>query len=99
MSLRLLLLGMVMISLMLLPFQPARPAPTALYSVDFEGFPGGTVLKWLTSKGFQPKQDSTNASKVVYFDQGNDLVLETKKRAFGLLLNEADVRGYSKIRI
>ncbi len=78
---------------------PAPAGPTVIYSMDFAGFPGGIVLNWLRSKGFEAKQDATNASKVVFFDQGGDLVLETKTRAFGLLLNEADVAGYSKIRI
>jgi hypothetical protein len=90
------------IALMLLALivpRSALPAPTAVYSMDFAGFSGGTILNWLTSKGFTPKQDATNANKVVFFDQGNDLVLETKTKAFGLLLNESDVSGFSKIRI
>jgi hypothetical protein len=73
--------------------------PTVIYSMDFAGFPGGTVLNWLRTKGFEPKQDAGNANKVVFFDQGGDLALETKTKAFGLLLNEADVAGYSRIRI
>lgn len=89
------ILGLVI----LVAARPAQPAQPVIYSVDFTGFPGGTILKWLSSKGFVPKQDASNANKVVYYDEDSDLVLETKTRAFGLLLNEADVRGYSKIRI
>ncbi|MGH9647537.1 MAG: hypothetical protein ACRD4E_12070 [Bryobacteraceae bacterium] len=85
-------------AMVLLP-RAALPDSSAVFSMDFAGFPGGTVLNWLRSKGFEPKQDATNASKVVFFQQGDDLTLETRSRAFGLLLNEADVTGYSKIRI
>jgi len=93
-------LGTALLLLILLAVpRPALPGPSVIFSVDFTGFPGGTVLSWLNSKGFLPKQDAANGRKVVYFNQGNDLVLETKSRAFGLLLNEADVSGYSKIRI
>ena len=92
-------LCVAVISLILAFVHSAQSSQTLIYAVDFAGFPGGTVLKWLNSKGFVPKQDASNARKVVYFDDGNDLVLETKTHAFGLLLNESDVRGYSKIRI
>ena len=90
--------AVLLLALLALP-GPAPAGPKVIYSMDFAGFPGGTVLNWLRSKGFEPKQDATNASKVVFFDQSGDLVLETKTKAFGLLLNEADVAGYSKVRI
>ena len=78
---------------------PARSADSLIYGVEFSGFPGGSVLRWLRSKGFQPKQDASNARKVVYSVSHGDLVLETKTHAFGLLLNETDVRDYSRVRI
>jgi len=93
-------LHMVLMLLVLLAVpRLALAGPSVIFSVDFAGFAGGAVLSWLNSKGFLPKQDATNARKVVYFNRGNDLALETKSKAFGLLLNEADVSGYSKIRI
>lgn len=79
--------------------RPARAADSLIYGVDFSGFPGGSVLGWLGSKGFLPKQDSSDASKVVYSALQERLALETKTHAFGLLLNEMDVRDYSKVRI
>ena len=74
-------------------------AQTVIFSVDFAGYAGGAVLQWLSAKGFVPKQDASNTRKVVYFDDEHDLILATRTRAFALLLNEADVQGYSKIRI
>jgi hypothetical protein len=78
---------------------PARSAGSLIYGVDFSGFPGGSVLKWLGSKGFVPKQDSSDARKVVYSASQGSLAQETKTHAFGLLLNETAVRDYSRIRI
>ena len=80
---------------------PARfaAAEPPVYSVDFTGFPGGNVLKWLGAKGFVAKQDASNGRKVVYYIEDGDLKLEAKTQAQALLLNETDVRSYSKLRI
>jgi hypothetical protein len=77
----------------------ARSASSVVYSVDFSGFAGGSTLKWLESRGFAPKQDASNSRRVVYSVAHDTLMLETKTRAFGLLLNEADVQEYSRVRI
>jgi len=79
--------------------QAARAADGVIYGVDFAGYPGGSVLQWLGSKEFEPKQDANNSRRVVYSVSQGNLVLETRSRAFGLLLNETDVRDYSRIRI
>jgi hypothetical protein len=78
---------------------PARAADSVIYGVDFSGFSGGSVLDWLGSKEFQPKQDAANGRRVVYSVSQDNLVLETRSRAFALVLNETDVRDYSRIRI
>lgn len=78
---------------------PAWSTDTLDRGVDFSGFPGGSVLNWLGSKGFEPKQDASNARRVIYSVLPRGLALETKTRAFGLLLNEMDVRDYSRVRI
>jgi len=77
----------------------AQPAGSVIYGVDFAGFPGGSALNWLGSKGFAPTQDASNTNRVAYSVSGNDLVLAAKTQAFGLLLNEAQVRGYSMMHI
>ncbi len=66
--------------------------------VDFVGFSGGQVLKWLQQKGFEPKQDA-NSNKVVYSIADDDLYLEAKQKALALLLSEANLIGFSRIRI
>jgi hypothetical protein len=78
---------------------PARSTDSLQRGVDFTGFSGGPVLNWLGSKGFVPKQDASNARRVVYSASPSALTLETKTRAFGLLLNEMEVRDYSRVRI
>ena len=77
----------------------ARSTDSLKRGVDFSGFSGGSVLNWLRSKGFEPKQDASNAGRVVYSALPSALALETKTRAFGMLLNEMDVRDYSRVRI
>ena len=79
--------------------QAAQAADSAIYGVDFSGFTGGSVLQWLGSKEFVPKQDASNSRRVVYSVSQGNLVLETSSRAFGLLLNETDVRDYFRVRI
>jgi hypothetical protein len=78
---------------------PAARAADVIYGVDFSGYSGGSVLQWLGSKEFVPKQDASNSRRVVYSVSQGNLVLETRSRAFALLLNETDIRDYSKVRI
>lgn len=69
------------------------------WQADFSGFTDGSVLNWLGTKGFEPKQDASNAQRVVYSASPNVIALEMRTRAFGLLLNEMDLRDYSRVRI
>src|SRR5215468_5334585 len=69
------------------------------YSVDFTGYKSGSVLDWLKGRGFVAKQDAGNTGKVVLAVKDDTLVLEAKRRALGLLLNEKDVPGSGRIRI
>lgn len=89
----------IAISAIALSGHPAGAADSVIYGVDFAGFSGGSALKWLESRGFQPKQDASNARRVVYSVAHDTLRLETKTRAFGILLNETDVQDYSRIRV
>ena len=80
-----------------------RPAAAAeagvAYDVDFKGYKSGPVLEWLKRKGFVAKQDAGTASKIALAVRDEALVLEAKRRALGLLLNEKDVPGSGRIRI
>lgn len=81
------------------PVQAADPTESVIYSEDFSGYKSGSVLKWLGTKGFQPKQDATNASKISYAIEGGILQLEAKQRAMGLLINETNFFEATDIRI
>ena len=81
------------------PLVLARAAGSAERRIDFAGFPGGSVLSWLAGKGFAPKQDASNPRRVAYSASPSELELETKTRAFGLLLKEMDVQDASRVRI
>lgn len=89
----------ILIAVVSAPVRVVEAAEPPVYSLDFTGFPGGDVLKWLGTKGFVPKQDANNSRKVVYRVEGNDLRLEAKTQAQALLLNETHILDYSRIRI
>jgi hypothetical protein len=78
---------------------PPAVAADAAYTADFKGYKGGSVIEWLGRKGFVAKQDAGNSGKIVLSVRDDALVLEAKRRALGLLLNETDVPGPAKIRI
>jgi len=78
---------------------PCRAGESVAFSIEFTGFSGDSVLNWLGSKGFQPKQDANNAKKVVYIASKDELVLHTKTHAHAILLEAVSVPDYSRVRI
>jgi len=80
-----------------MPEAGAAPAPAPI--VEFGGFPGGSTIKWLELKGFQPQQDATAPSKVQFSIAQERLVIEAKRKALALLLSETNHFGYQRIRI
>ena len=81
------------------PQADAAETPDLIYSVDFSGFPGGSVLDWLGTKGFVAKQDAGNAGRIALSVVDGAVVLEAKRRALGLLINETDLPSATRIRI
>jgi hypothetical protein len=77
----------------------AESSADITYKVSFGDYSGGPTLQWLAKKGFAPKRDAANQRSVVFSAVDKSLVLETRKPAAGLLLNEKDVVSYSRIRI
>jgi len=65
----------------------------------FSDYSSGSTLQWLAQKGFEPERDATNSRKVVISHTGKALVLETKKKAAGLVLSQVHIQSYSTIRI
>jgi hypothetical protein len=92
-------LGAIAFACVLLPGHAAKSAGEIVYDISFAGYTGGPVLQWLAQKGFVPKRDADSQRSVVFSIVDKSLVLETKRRAAGLLLNEKDVLGYSRIKI
>ena len=76
----------------------AGPAVADGQTFDFSGYTGGPVLKWLQSQGYEAKQDAAS-TKVVYTIDHADLNLEAKQKALALLLSEANLIGFTKVRI
>lgn len=77
---------------------PVAAQPRHEHVLSFAGFSGGSALKWLAHKGFVAKQDA-ETSKVQFSIAGSRLILEAKRKALALLLNETDLVGFSRIRI
>lgn len=69
------------------------------FTMSFSDYQGGSALKWLADKGFEPKRDADNQSRVTYSSANGGLVLETRRQAQAVLLHEANVLEYSKVRI
>ena len=77
----------------------AATAADAVYSLDLTDFAGGSVPQWLRAKGFVPQRDANNAARINLSFADKSLVLQTKRRALGLLLNEVNVAGSSRVNI
>ncbi|MFO1057028.1 MAG: hypothetical protein U1E53_08685 [Dongiaceae bacterium] len=86
---------------LLLACLAATPAMAAdpLYQVTFSGYGSGPVLDWLKGKGFVPKKDADSPGLIALAVRDQALVLEAKKKALGLLMNETDIAGVRRIRI
>jgi len=96
---RLLAICAIISSVIMATANPSRAANGAAFSIDFSGFQGGSVLNWLESKGFEPKQDAENVTKLDYSVSQNELVLKAKTHAHALLLDDVSVKDYSRLRI
>jgi len=96
---RLLAICAIMSSVIMASANPSLGADGVAFSLDFSGFPGGSVLNWLESKGFEPKQDAENTKKIVYLVTKNGLVIEAKTHVHALLLDDVSVKDYSRLRI
>ena len=73
--------------------------PSPIYFVDLTDYSGGPVLTWLNGKGFSPEQDIKDQRRIALTGSDQKLTLEAKARSLGLLVNEVDIAGSSRIRI
>lgn len=71
-----------------------------VYALRFTDYEEGSVDDWLLGKGFQFRQDARKRDRLDFDIGPEGLVLETNRRAFAMLLNEAvNVPEFSSIEI
>jgi hypothetical protein len=79
---------------------PAYSADSGIvYSVNFNDYSAGSVMAWLNGKGFAAEQDMKDQRRIALTGSDKVLTLEAKARSLGLLVNEVDITGSSRIRI
>ena len=71
-----------------------------VHVVRFTDYQQGSIDEWLRRKGFQFEQDAKRRDRIDLRAGPNGLVVEAKRRAYGLLINETvDVREFSHVEI
>jgi hypothetical protein len=78
---------------------PGHCEDHVVFAMDFTDYSGGPVIAWLKGKGLAPEQDMKNERRISLTVSDRALVMEAKSPALGLLVNETDILGYSRIRI
>ena len=79
--------------------RPGHCEDHVVFAFDLTDYSGGPVMSWLKGKGFAPEQDMKNERRISLTGSDRALVMEAKAPALGLLVNETDVTGYSRIKI
>lgn len=59
------------------------------YSIRFDDYEIGSVEDWLLVKGFEFKEDARRRNVIELEVNDGSLTIEAKRRAFGIMLNEA----------
>ena len=97
---RILILGLTILSAALV-FMPVSVGDDKLVRVvRFTGYTEGSIEGWLQAKGFQFREDARYRTRIDLDIESHGLVLEAKRRAFGIMLNESiDVREFTHIEI
>lgn len=60
-----------------------------VHVIRFYDYETGSEEDWLLGKGFEFKQDARNRSRINFEVGDGRLVIEAKRRAYGIMLNEA----------
>lgn len=80
--------------------QPSAGSERVVYRLDFSEFPGGSVVAWLESKGFQLRDAATNPHELELSIVDGALRLETKKQLRGFIYNDSlRLERFSKTRL
>lgn len=90
----------VIITLTISLYMPAKADSNVASSWDFTDFGGGSVEDWLEDKGFELKSDADSERKVRLEASQDGLLIEAKRKARALLFYESsDIEGFGNIRI
>jgi hypothetical protein len=78
---------------------PARVG-TATYTIDFSGYKGGAVDKWLETQNYKLERDARNRNLLALSISDGILTLEEKGRMSGFILNHSvNLDKVQKVRI
>ena len=81
----------ILISLIILCFIPVlsiAESSKLVYIISFNDYETGSEEDWLIGKGFQLKQDAQRRNLIDLEIRNDSLVVEAKRRAFGIIPNE-----------
>ena len=86
--------------LCLLPLVVTAGQEKLAYVIRFTDYETGSVEDWLQGKGFDFKNDAQKRNLIDFNVSDKGLIVEAKRRAFGIMLNEAvNVPEFSSIEI
>ena len=68
---------------------PLQAEDTLVHMIDFTDYQEGSVEDWLQSKGFMFERDAKKRNRIDFGVGDNGLLIEAKRRAFGLISNES----------
>ena len=79
---------------------PADTFQKVNYFIDFSDYESGSIDNWLRDKGFKFERDARDRKKLDLDVGPNGLILEAKRRMFGILVNEGvDLTEFTAIRL
>lgn len=98
---KILFVGLVALSVLCLaPVFVIAKQEKLSYVIHFTDYETGLVEDWLQRKGFEFKHDAQRRNLIDLNVSDNGLVIEAKRHAFGMILNEAvNVRDFSSVEI
>ena len=76
------------IFLFLIPISAVADSEKLAYQIRFDDYEMGPVEDWLQGKGFQFKSDMQRRNKIDLDVNNGSLIIEAKRRAFGIMPNE-----------
>ncbi len=67
----------------------AKEGERLVYRLTFTDYEEGPIEDWLMAKGFDFRQDAKRRNRIDFEVEDHGLVIEAKRRVFGIMINEA----------